>query len=147
MKLCWFLWQSHGNELVTPRRISKGRLQWVQRVSAHSYWFCMCSITDSVCVSGCSWKQMAYLSVQSPAWCLKHRSGFSCDTQSCPGPSLARSSGTPGSSLGRSLTWTQSTRMRPSSSPFSFLTLSAWLVRIHIKAISGLCILCSIYDC
>lgn len=85
------------------------------------------SITDCTClhVLGCSWKERAHMSVQSLAWFLKHRSGFLCGTQSYPGPSLARSSGTPGSLRDPSLMWTRSTRTRLSSSPYSSLTPSA----------------------
>lgn len=47
-KLCWFHWQSHGYELVTPRKISKGRLQWVPLIRSNRCTFsniCICVIT------------------------------------------------------------------------------------------------------
>lgn len=103
----------------------------ILHVQHHS--LCVC-----VCVLGCSWKERAHTSVRSPAWCLKHRSESWCGTQFCPGPSSARSSGTPGSSLDPSLTWTPSTRTRPSSSPSNSLTPSVLPVRYQ-SCLSPVC--------
>lgn len=43
--------QSHGSELVTPKRLSRGRLEWVQLSAAHLCWSFSASLTP--CVFAC----------------------------------------------------------------------------------------------
>lgn len=141
--------QSHGGELVTPRRLSKGRFQWVL-LSLH---ICIdsehtASLTLCVCVSGCCWKPRARTSVRSPAWCLRRRSVSWCGTGFCPGPSTATYCRTPGGSRVPSSTWSRSTRRRRPSSRSSSLTPSASPVRMDVRVVfpPSLCVQSVIMD-